>query len=207
MRKFGSTFLAFAFLFTCALALSAAGAGPGPDYWDEPGVRMLNQPVGEYRARRQKLLSQIKDGVVLILGNVEVDEGVEMRYRQNNWMAYLTGVRTPDAAVLLVPPGLPSVNGAREIVFIPQRNLQNERWTGVQLAPGPETAKAFGVEAVVANDELWNKLKEAAALPVFKNAQGASAMKLYTIAPRALNDGFVREYQFVQQAKQELPGV
>src|SRR4051812_48172578 len=207
MRKFCSTFLAFAFLSIITLLPSVSSAAPDSDFWDEPGVRMLNQPVSEYRARRQKLLSQIKDGVVLILGNVEVDEGVEARYRQNNWMAYLTGVRTPAAAVLLVPQGLPSLGGAREVVFIPQRNLRNERWTGVQLGPGPETAKVFGVETVVANDELWNKLKEAAALPVFKSAEGQSTMKLYTIAPRSLRDGFVREYQFIQKAKQELPGV
>jgi Xaa-Pro aminopeptidase len=207
MRKFCSTFLAFAFLSIITLLPSTSSAAPGSDFWDEPGVRMLNQPVSEYRARRQRLLSEIKDGVVLILGNVEVDEGVEARYRQNNWMAYLTGVRTPDAAVLLVPQGLPSLNGAREIVFIPQRDLQNERWTGVQLGPGPETAKVFGVETVLANDEIWNKLKEAAALPAFKNAQGQTTMKLYTIAPRALNGGFIREYQFVQKVGQELPGV
>ena len=62
-------------------------AGPEGDFYDEPGVRLLNQPVGEYRARRQKLLDEIKDGVVVILGNVEEDLGVEARYRQNNWMA------------------------------------------------------------------------------------------------------------------------
>lgn len=206
MRKLYPAVLTFAILLTVALLPSASSAQDS-NFWDEPGVRMLNQPVGEYRARRQKLLSQIKDGVVVILGNVENDEGVEIRYRQNNWMAYLTGVRTPDAAVLLVPQGLPSLNGAREVVFIPQRDLQSERWTGVQLGPGPETAKIFGVETVLANDELWNKLKEAAALPQFKNAQGQTAMKLYTIAPRSLRDGFVREYEFVQQVKQQLPNV
>ena len=207
MKKLSSIFLLFILLFSAALLPSISSAAPDSDFWDEPGVRMLNQPVGEYRARRQKLLSQIKDGVVVILGNVEVDEGVEARYRQNNWMAYLTGVRTPNAAVLLVPQGLPSLNGAREVVFIPQRDLQNERWTGVQLGPGAETAKVFGVETVLGNEELWNKLKEAAALPSFKNAQGQTNMKLYTIAPREARDGFVREYQFTQQAKEELPGV
>ncbi len=32
-------------------------------------------------------------------------------------------------------------------------------------------------------------------------------MKLYTIAPRRLRDGNVREYQFVERVKKELPGV
>jgi Xaa-Pro aminopeptidase len=187
------------------VVFAAPGAG---DFYDEPGVRLLNQPLSEYRARREKLMSEIKDGIVFVLGNVEEEDRIEARYRQNNWMAYLTGVRTPNAALMLVPPGLPSLEGAREIVFIPPRNLGEERWTGAQLAPGEETAKAFGVERVLSlTDDLWPKLKEAAALPAFKGANGQTTMKLYTIAPRGIRNGNVREALFVQKAKEQLPGV
>jgi Xaa-Pro aminopeptidase len=205
MKKFTYALLAL-FLLNLLIPFTSSAATDS-DFWDVPGVRLLNQPIAEYKARRSKLLSQIKDGVVVVLGNAEEDMGIEMRYRQNNWFAYLTGVRTPDAAVMLVPPGLPSLNGAREVIFIPPRDLENERWTGVQLAPGEETAKVFGVEQVVANTDLWSKLKEAAALPAFINAQGRSKMKLYTIAPRGVSNGRVREYEFVEKARQELPGV
>ena len=186
---------------------ASSAAQASGDFYDEPGVRLLNQPVAEYRARRQKLMEEFKDGVVLILGNIEESLGVEARYRQNNWMAYLTGVRTPGAALLLVPAGLPSAGGAREIIFIPQRNLGTERWTGVQLAPGAEAARTFGAERVIARDQLWALLKEAAALPAFKNAQGQSAMKLYTFAPRRAVNGYVHEYEFAERARKELPGV
>ncbi|MCA1558656.1 MAG: Xaa-Pro peptidase family protein, partial [Acidobacteria bacterium] len=197
-----------------------ARASAAGDYYDEPGVRLLNQPITEYRARRARLLSEIKDGVVVVLGNVEEDNGTEARYRQNNWMAYLTGVRTPGASLLLVPQGLVSLNGAREVVFIPPRNLREERWTGIQLAPGEEAARSFGMERVLptrgttpilnaqeganASNNLLLKLKEAAQLPVFKNGRG---MRVYTIAPRGARNGFVREYQFVETLKKELPGV
>ena len=201
------SFLLSALLLLATLSPFSSSAALASDFWDEPGVRLLNQPVAEYRARRQKLLSQIKDGVVVVLGNVEEDTGIEMRYRQNNWFAYLTGVRTPDAAVMLVPQGLASAQGAREIVFIPPRDLRGERWTGVQLGPGPEAARTFGVESVVSKDELWTKLKEAALLPAFKNAMGQSTMKLYTIMPRKVSNGRVLQYEFVQQAQKELPGV
>jgi Xaa-Pro aminopeptidase len=200
-------FILIALLLVAALAPFSSWAAVDSDFYDEPGVRLLNQPVAEYRARRVRVLSEIKDGVVVILGNVEEDTGIEMRYRQNNWFAYLTGVRTPDAALMLVPQGLPSLNGAREIVFIPPRDLEAERWTGVQLAPGPETARVFGAEQVLSNEDLWAKLKEAAMLPAFRNAQGQSAMKLYTIAPRAPANGYMREYKFAEQARKELPGV
>ncbi|HEX8143842.1 MAG TPA: Xaa-Pro aminopeptidase [Pyrinomonadaceae bacterium] len=204
-----SLLLLLLFIVTLLLtgpAGTSAHSAP-PDFYDEPGVRLINQPVGQYRARRQKLLEEIKDGVVVILGNVEESMGVEQRYRQNNWMAYLTGVRTPGASLLLLPAGLPSTGGAREVVFIPPRNLEMERWTGVQLGPGPEAASAFGAERVLAADQLWPTLKEAAALPAFKNAQGQSKMKIYTIAPRRAVNGFVREYEFVERARKELPGV
>jgi Xaa-Pro aminopeptidase len=200
--------LSLSLLIVATLLTQLVPATLASDYYDEPGVRLLNQPLSEYRARRQKLLSEIKDGIVVILGNVEESAGVEQRYRQNNWMGYLTGVRTPGAALLLVPQGLPSVGGAREIVFIPPRNLASERWTGPQLAPGEETAKAFGVERVLSfRDDFWPKLKEAAALPAFKDAQGQGRMKLYTIAPQRVKNGNVREYLFAEQAQKDLPGV
>lgn len=199
--------LLLALLLVSAFSSFISSAAPDSDSYDEPGVRLLNQPVTEYRARRARLLSEIKDGIVVVLGSTEESMGVEMRYRQNNWMAYLTGVRTPDAALLLVPPGLPSQGGAREIVFIPPRDLRMERWTGIQLAPGAETARAFGVERVLARDEIWAALKDAAKLPAFRNAQGQTRLKLYTIAPRAPRNGMMREYEFIERVKKELPGV
>lgn len=202
MKKISSALFALLLLACALFPVTSTAAASGPDFYDEPGVRLLNQPIGEYRARRARLLSEIKDGVVVILGNVEEDMGVEMRYRQNNWFAYLTGVRTPDATLLLVPQGLPSAGGAREFIFIPPRDLQMERWTGEQLGPGPETARVFGTEQVLSNEELWAKLKEAASLPAFKGA-----MKLYTIAPRQVSNGRVREFQFAERARTELPGV
>jgi Xaa-Pro aminopeptidase len=178
------------------------------DAYDEPGVRLFNQPISEYRARRQKLMDSVKDGIVVVLGNVEEETGIEQRYRQNNWFGYLTGIRTPGAALMLVPQGLPSLGGAREIVFIPPRNLMMERWTGVQLAPGEDAAKAFGVERVLSmRDDLWPKLKEAAALPAFKDAGGQTRMKLYTRAPNQPRNGSVIEFQFAGKVQQDLPGV
>ncbi|HEX8173776.1 MAG TPA: aminopeptidase P N-terminal domain-containing protein [Pyrinomonadaceae bacterium] len=225
MKSYGKALcLLLASVFALAPLGFAARASAQADYYDEPGVKLLNQPVTDYRARRARLMDEIKDGVVVILGNVEEDNGIEARYRQNNWMAYLTGVRTPGASLLLVPQGLASMNGAREIVFIPPRNLQEERWTGIQLAPGEETARGFGAERVMPtvgsepviatqgqntpSSNLLLKLKEAAQLPAFKGAQqGQTSLKVYTIAPRDARNGFVREYQFVEELKKELPGV
>ncbi len=203
LRQIFWTVLLSAILLAPSMVVRAQSDG-----YDEPGVRLFNQPVGEYRARRQKLMDSIKDGIVVVLGNVEEETGIEQRYRQNNWMGYLTGIRTPGAALMLVPQGLPSLGGAREVVFIPPRNLMMERWTGVQLAPGEDAAKTFGVERVLSiREDLWPKLKEAAALPAFKDAAGQTRMKLYTRAPNQPRNGSVIEFHFADKAQKDLPGV
>jgi hypothetical protein len=174
---------------------------------DSPStLSLMNQPLSEYQSRRRKLLDHYQDGAVVILGAVEEEEGT-VRYRQNNWMAYFTGVSTPNAALLLIPQGLPSLQGAREILFIPPRDRSAERWTGVQMGPGPEAAKAFGVERVLPIGELIPRLKEAAGLAAFRVTGGATKMKLYTVAPGELDAATFREYQFVERATKEIPGL
>ncbi|MEO6393990.1 MAG: aminopeptidase P N-terminal domain-containing protein [Pyrinomonadaceae bacterium] len=167
------------------------------DYYDAPGVRLLNQPLSEYHARRAKLMERCKDGVVVILGAIEEDES-PFKYHQNNWMAYFTGIRTPNAALMLVPDGLASKLGAKEIVFIPPRDLNGEKWTGVQLGPGPEAARTLGVERVLSIDDLWPRLKD---------AKAAGVTKLYTVAPDDAEAQTLREFQFTEKVAKELPGM
>lgn len=167
---------------------------------------LMNQPLSEYKERRKRLLDRYQDGAVVVLGAVEEEEGT-VRYRQNNWMAYFTGVATPNAALLLIPQGLPSLQGAREIVFIPPRDLVNEQWTGVQMGPGPDAARVFGVERVLPITELIPRLKEAANLPAFRVTNGGTKLKLYTIAPDEPETSNLREYQFVESARKEIPGL
>src|SRR5689334_14297218 len=49
---------------------------------------LANQPVSEYSARRQKLMSQVKDGVIVLLGAREEDLGEVGRFRQKNDFMY-----------------------------------------------------------------------------------------------------------------------
>ena len=104
-----------------------------------PEPTLANQPLSEYKARRTRLMEQIKEGVIVLGGASESDFGEVGRFRQNNYFQYLCGVETPDAYLILVPKGL---EGAREFLFIPPRNLGMERWTGPQLGPGPEAEAA-----------------------------------------------------------------
>src|SRR5260370_18806663 len=62
---------------------------------------LAHQPKSEYRARRQKLMEQIKDGIVVLIGAREDEFGEVGRFRQKNDFMYLTGVETPSAYLIL----------------------------------------------------------------------------------------------------------
>lgn len=116
---------------------------------------LAGQPLGEYKARRQRLIEQLKDGVLVLGGAHEADFGEVGRFRQNNYFQYLTGVETPGAYLILAPKG---IGGARELLFIPPRNPGMERWTGVQMGPGAEAEAAFGFEKVLPTTEFKKTL-------------------------------------------------
>jgi hypothetical protein len=72
--------------------------------------RLAGQPLSDYKARRARLMEQIKDGIVVLVGAREEDLGEVGRFRQKNDFMYLTGVETPAAFLLLVPAELTKGN-------------------------------------------------------------------------------------------------
>ena len=158
-----------------------------------PEPRLANQPLSEYKARRNRVLEQVKEGVVALGGAHEPDFGETGRFRQNNYFQYLTGVETPGAYLLLVPKGL---EGAREFLFIPPRNPMSERWTGVQIGPGAEAEAAFGFERVLASTEFPKVLERLA----------ASEKSFHTIMPRKGDVERARERLFLEQVLASVGG-
>ena len=156
----------------------------------------------EYRARRQQLLSRIKDGVVVMIGAREDEFGEVGRFRQKNDFMYLTGVETPSAYLVLVPAGLTGGGPARETLLIPARNLFQEKWTGPQIGPGAEGQAAFGFQEVADNAKL-NDLLDG----LFKSTGGKSALKLYTIVAQGTTADIQRETTFVSALQQRYPGL
>ena len=88
-------------------------------------------PFSEYQQRRLRLAEQIRGNVLVIEAAKEVDL---IEYRQENNFFYLTGLGEPDATLLLDASKTPP----QEVLFIPARDLAQERWTGPKLGPGPE---------------------------------------------------------------------
>lgn len=166
-------------------------------------ARLAGQPKTEYHARRQKLLEQIKDGVVVLIGAREEDLGEVGRFRQKNDFMYLSGVETPAAYLMLVPASLAPNKTNQEVVFIPARNPSHERWNGVQMGPGKEAEQLFGAQEVAAADTFWTRLRETLSSPAFKSGQA----KLYTIVPAGETAKLTRENEFIETVRREFPNV
>ena len=67
---------------------------------------------------------------------------------------YLTGTAIPDAILVLSP----AHSQHKETLFIPARDLAQEKWTGPKLLPGAETAKQLGVERVLGLEQFQSEI-------------------------------------------------
>jgi Xaa-Pro aminopeptidase len=127
------------------------------------------QPNADYRARRQALARKVSDGVVLLFAPGESEGPNDLYgYRADNNFFYLTGWGEPGAALLIAAateakdnnPGHPYT----EILFLPDRNASQERWTGPKLGPeNSDAARITGFDRVASLDDLRKEL--APALP------------------------------------------
>ncbi|PYT06739.1 MAG: peptidase M24 [Acidobacteria bacterium] len=164
--------------------------------------KLANIPKSEYRARRQKLLDQIRDGVVVMTGGREEDLGEIGRFRQHNDFMYMTGVQTPDAYLIFVPAGVIPGKTQHETAFIPSRNIMHENWTGIQLGPGPDAERLFGLEEVAPSTTFKDRLSELIAKP---SAEGKGLPRIYTVIPTGPGSDISRESRFVEMLRQTYP--
>ncbi|RRA48481.1 Xaa-Pro peptidase family protein [Acidipila sp. EB88] len=116
-------------------------------------------PKAEYHARRVQLAEALKGSSLLTFGRPEAPEEYQ-QWRQQDDFYYLTGWNEPGAALLIVPArparppatltsaGIPATP-YREILFLPERNLRLELYTGVKLdANTPNAAAIAGFDEV-----------------------------------------------------------
>lgn len=164
--------------------------------------KLANIPKSEYRGRRQKLLDQIKDGIVVMTGAREEDLGEVGRFRQHNDFMHLTGVQTPAAYLIFIPPGVIQGKPQRETVFIPPRDIRHEQWTGVQVGPGQEAERLFGVEEVAPSNTFKERLTQ---VLTQATTEGKPLPKIYTVIPKGPGADISRESRFVEMLRQTYP--
>ncbi len=116
------------------------------------------QPDQAYHARRVALAAKLEGGRALLFGADE-PSAEYLDFRQDEDFYYLTGWNEPGAALVVIAPVPASAaqpaEPYREILFLPQRNLRMELYTGVKLdAASPDASKRTGVAEVRALSEL-----------------------------------------------------
>lgn len=125
-----------------------------------PALGRERQPNSDYHARREKLAAQLDGGVALLFAPPELAGPNDVYgYFPDSNFYYLTGWSEPGAAVLVAPAAeAKNDNPARpytEILFLPQRNYSQERWTGPKLGPdSPNAAQVTGFDRVESLDNM-----------------------------------------------------
>ncbi|MBI4854630.1 MAG: aminopeptidase P family protein [Acidobacteria bacterium] len=184
------TLILVSFLLSVSLPINSSQA------WSKPlrTTLLAEQPLSEYKSRRQKLMEKAKDGIVVIMGEEEDDLGVGAKFRQNDNFMYLTGVEIPTGVLVLVPH---SYQGAKEWLFLPAPNKFFDQWTGPRPPINEETAQAFGVEKVASLNDFQKVITEILTSEAFQK----SGEKLYTVVPPSPYTKLVREEKFTEQAR------
>ncbi len=119
------------------------------------------QPNSDYRMRRQALASKANGGAVLLFASDEAEGPNDLYgYRPDDNFFYLSGWSEPGAA-LLIMPGTAKAGTATpdhaytEILFLPNHNPSQEKWTGPKLgADNPDAVKITGFDHVDVLDNL-----------------------------------------------------
>ena len=115
------------------------------------------QSNADYHARRQALASKIKNGIVLLFGTREPEGPNDVYgYRPDDNFFYLSGWAEPGAVLLIAAS---SGHPYTEILFLPDHNPSQERWTGPKLGPeNPDAAKTTGFDRIAPLDNLRSEL-------------------------------------------------
>ena len=99
-----------------------------------------------YRARRERVIAEMGEGVMVIATAPEVPRNRDTHYpyRHDSYFYWLTGFSEPEAVVVLV-----AGKDARHILFCREKNAEREIWDGFRY--GPAAARA-----VFAFDETFS---------------------------------------------------
>ncbi|HEY2806353.1 MAG TPA: aminopeptidase P family protein [Gemmatimonadales bacterium] len=108
-------------------------------------------------ARRTALMTHLGDAVVLIPaahereGEAYGDYPQDTDFRQHNNFFYVSQLESEDAWILL---NARTGGGGDQILLLPPRNPQQERWTGVRVGPDSQAVRLTGFSTVLATTSL-----------------------------------------------------
>lgn len=140
----------FHFAVSLLLAVGLA-AGSWPIFAQQ---RREREPNEVYAARRAQLAAQIDSPVILqgLTGREESSQAYVFAQEDNFY--YLTGHSEEEAGLILLPElkagqTHDAWDGPREILFLPEKNPQREKWNGERMSPAdPDISGRTGFGAV-----------------------------------------------------------
>ena len=114
--------------------------------------------IEEYAQRRARLAQQLEADQMVVLAS-EPPAPTRMRYRQESHFMYLTGVETPNAVLVILPPNSPT--GESEVLFLARQSRLSQIFEGLTFQPDKETESATGIRVVRPISELSDFLRDA----------------------------------------------
>ncbi|GMR12582.1 MAG: aminopeptidase P N-terminal domain-containing protein [Gemmatimonadota bacterium] len=121
----------------------------------ETDPRMLGFPPEVFAHRRERVLERLGKGVMVLPAAPTLirSRDVELRYRPDSELFYVSGLMEPEAVAVLGGGG----GSERFTLFVSPRDPEVELWKGARL--GPERAKEiFDADAAFPIDELTKRL-------------------------------------------------
>lgn len=115
------------------------------------------QPNADYHMRRQNLAAKLK-GVALLFAPPEAEGPNDLYgYRPDDNFYYLSGWSEPGGALLICAQT--ADHPYTEILFLPQRNPSQEKWTGPKLgSENPDAAQLTGFDRVEPLENMRSEL-------------------------------------------------
>src|SRR5229473_4511846 len=156
------------------------------------------EPNAIFAERRTKLIAAINAPIVLFgyTGHEEANPSYVFMQEENFY--YLTGHNEEGAALLLVPEAAAQKGwtGAREILYLPPRDLTQERWNGPRMGPDdPGIQEKTGFARV----ETFTKLHDTLA-SLAKNYP-----EIYTELPGPHDEGYPHAANWSKWVKDAVP--
>jgi Xaa-Pro aminopeptidase len=156
------------------------------------------EPLSVFAERRARLVAAVNAPVVLFgyTGHEEANPSYVFMQEENFY--YFTGHNEEGAALLLVPESAQQKgwSGAREILYLPPRDLAEERWNGPRLGPDdPGIQEKTGFARV----ETMAKLRDALV------ALAKNYPEIYTELPGPHDEGYPHAANWSKWVKDQVP--
>lgn len=158
------------------------------------------EPNSVYAERRARLAAELKEPLLLFGYTGRENSSPAYVFLQEPNFYYLTGHNEEGAAFLLVPASAADkgLKGPNEILFLPPRNPEEEKWNGPRMAPtDADVHEKAGFSTVEAFSNLKARLTELS----------ESYHEIWTLTAHADDTGYPHAREWSDWITKAAPGI